>query len=77
MGGVANPTLEEMLCRGILVACQRANWKLGAPRGAAARLGLKRNTLFYKIKRLGIVRPADDLQDLHLKANSIPAIRFK
>jgi transcriptional regulator with GAF, ATPase, and Fis domain len=77
MGGVANPTLEEMVCRGILVACQRANWKLGGPRGAAARLGLKRNTLFYKIKRLGIARPADDLQDLQLKTNSIPAIRFK
>jgi transcriptional regulator with GAF, ATPase, and Fis domain len=77
IGGVANPTLEEKVCRGILAACQRANWKLGGPRGAAARLGVKRNTLFYKMKRLGIVRPADDLQDLHLKANSIPAIRFK
>ena len=45
------------------VECQRANWKLGGPRGAAARLGLKRTTLFYKMKRLGITPPADHSQD--------------
>ncbi len=56
---VSNPTLEEKVRREILAACQRANWKLGGPRGAAARLGLKRTTLFYKMKRLGITRPAD------------------
>jgi len=42
---------------------QRANWKLGGPRGAAVRLGLKRTTLFYKMKRLGIAPPADHSQD--------------
>ena len=31
--------------------------------GAAARLGLKRTTLFYKMKRLGITPPADHWQD--------------
>jgi transposase len=36
--------------------------KLGGPRGAAARLGLKRTTLFYKMKRLGITPPADHWQ---------------
>ena len=60
---VANPTLEEKVRREILAACQRANWKLGGPRGAAARLGLKRTTLFYKMKRLGIAPPADHWQD--------------
>jgi formate hydrogenlyase transcriptional activator len=60
---IANPTLEDKVRREILVACQRANWKLGGPRGAAARLGLKRTTLFYKMKRLGIRPPADSLQD--------------
>jgi len=59
----ANPTLEDKVRGEILVACQRANWKLGGPRGAAARLGLKRTTLFYKMKRLGIARPADHWQD--------------
>jgi formate hydrogenlyase transcriptional activator len=56
---IANPTLEDKVRQEILVACQRANWKLGGPRGAAARLGLKRTTLFYKMKRLGIAPPAD------------------
>ena len=60
---VSNPTLEDKVRREILAACQRANWKLGGPRGAAARLGLKRTTLFYKMKRLGIAPPADHWQD--------------
>jgi formate hydrogenlyase transcriptional activator len=60
---IQNPTLEDKVRREILVACQRANWKLGGPRGAAARLGLKRTTLFYKMKRLGIRPPADNLHD--------------
>ena len=60
---VENPTLEDKVRKEILVACQRANWTLGGPRGAAARLGLKRTTLFYKMKRLGIAPPADRLQD--------------
>jgi formate hydrogenlyase transcriptional activator len=60
---IANPTLEDKVRKEILVACQRANWKLGGPRGAAARLGLKRTTLFYKMKRLGIAPPADHWQD--------------
>jgi formate hydrogenlyase transcriptional activator len=58
-----NPTLEDKVRREIVIACQRANWKLGGPRGAAARLGLKRTTLFYKMKRLGITPPADHSQD--------------
>ncbi len=60
---IPNPTLEDTVRQKILSACQRANWKLGGPRGAAARLGLKRNTLYYKMKRLGITRPADNWQD--------------
>lgn len=59
----ANPTLEDKIRQEILAECQRANWKLGGPRGAAARLGLKRTTLFYKMKRLGITPPADHSQD--------------
>src|SRR6266481_2943030 len=47
---ISNPTLEDKVRREILAACQRANWKLGGPRGAAARLGLKRTTLFYKMR---------------------------
>jgi formate hydrogenlyase transcriptional activator len=60
---IANPTLEDKVRREILAACQRSNWKLGGPRGAAARLGLKRTTLFYKMKRMGIAPPEDHWQD--------------
>jgi formate hydrogenlyase transcriptional activator len=60
---VSNPTLKEKVRREILATCQRANWKLGGPRGAAARLGLKRTTLLYKMKRLGIAPPGDHSQD--------------
>src|SRR3974390_2867638 len=56
---IVNPTLEDKVREEILAACQRANWKLGGPRGAAARLGLKRTTLFHKMRRLGIRRPSD------------------
>ena len=60
---VTNPTLEDKVRQEILSACQRANWKLGGPRGAAARLGLKRTTLFYEMKRLGIAQPVDHWAD--------------
>jgi formate hydrogenlyase transcriptional activator len=53
-----NPTLEEKIRREIIAACQSAKWRLGGPEGAAARLGLNRTTLFHKMKRLGIARPA-------------------
>jgi formate hydrogenlyase transcriptional activator len=56
---IANPTLEDKIRQEILTACLRSNWKLGGPRGAAARLGLNRTTLFYKMKRFGIVRPVE------------------
>jgi formate hydrogenlyase transcriptional activator len=74
---IANTTLEDKIRQEILTACLRSNWRLGGPRGAAARLGVNRTTLFYKMKRLGIVRPADDLQDPHLKRKISPEIRFK
>src|SRR6202045_3844875 len=60
---LSNPTLEDKVRREIMAQCQRSNWKLGGPRRPAARLGLKRTTLFYKMKRLGIAPPADHSQD--------------
>jgi formate hydrogenlyase transcriptional activator len=60
---ISNPTLEDKVRQEIVAACQRSKWKLGGPRGAAARLGLKRTTLFYKMKRLGIARPRESSND--------------
>jgi formate hydrogenlyase transcriptional activator len=58
-----NPSLEDKVRSEILAACEDANWKIGGPRGAAARLGLKRTTLFYKMKRFGITPPPDHSRD--------------
>jgi formate hydrogenlyase transcriptional activator len=55
---IVNPTLQEKIRGEIIAACESANWRLGGPEGAAARLGVKRTTLFHKMKRLGIARPA-------------------
>ena len=60
---ISNPTLEDKVRQEILAACQRANWKLSGPRGAAARLGVKRTTLYCKMKRLGIAPPSDNREN--------------
>jgi formate hydrogenlyase transcriptional activator len=41
----------------ILGALRATNWVLGGPKGAAARLGMKRSTLYKKMQKLGISRP--------------------
>jgi transcriptional regulator with GAF, ATPase, and Fis domain len=41
----------------ILQTLKTSGWMIGGPEGAAARLGLKRTTLLYKMKTLGIFRP--------------------
>ncbi len=41
----------------ILRTLRETDWVLGGPRGAAARLGMKRTTLQSKMKKLGISRP--------------------
>ncbi|MGR8932405.1 MAG: sigma-54 interaction domain-containing protein [Gammaproteobacteria bacterium] len=41
----------------ILRALQESNWVISGPSGAAAKLGMKRTSLQYKMQKLGIVRP--------------------
>ncbi len=53
-------TLAEGEREQILRALREAEWVLGGPGGAAERLGLKRTTLFYKMRKLGIARPAEN-----------------
>jgi formate hydrogenlyase transcriptional activator len=51
-------TLEEMEREHVLRAIRASNWKIGGPNGAAARLGMKRTTLAYRIRKLNItLRP--------------------
>jgi formate hydrogenlyase transcriptional activator len=53
----AQSTLHDYEATLILQTLQAAGGMIGGPRGAAARLGLKRTTLVSKMKRLGIYRP--------------------
>jgi formate hydrogenlyase transcriptional activator len=50
-------TLEDAEREHIRQALQQANWLVGGPAGAAARLGMKRTTLQSKMMKLGIERP--------------------
>jgi formate hydrogenlyase transcriptional activator len=50
-------TLENADRRHIIAALERSNWVLAGPNGAAARLGVKRSTLQFRMRKLGIVRP--------------------
>jgi len=56
----------------ILRALQRAEWIIGGPSGAAARLGLKRTTLIAKMKKLGISRPVRQVEVAGLNQNLEP-----
>jgi formate hydrogenlyase transcriptional activator len=47
----------EQAERELILRALRENWVVGGARGAAARLGLKRTSLAYKIQKLGISRP--------------------
>ena len=51
-------TLNVMERECVLRALNESGWVIGGPNGAAARLGLKRTTLQYKIQKHGIVRPS-------------------
>jgi formate hydrogenlyase transcriptional activator len=65
VGFVALPSAQQGTFRDsqralILRALHASGSVVGGPRGAAARLGLKRTTLISKMKKLGISRPATD-----------------
>jgi formate hydrogenlyase transcriptional activator len=49
-------TLEEVEREHILRVLQDTKWVVGGPHGAAARLGLRRTTLLYRLEKLGISR---------------------
>jgi len=53
---VANPvTLKECEREHILKAIQESNWVIAGPHGAAARLGVPRSTLMYRMRKLAII----------------------
>jgi formate hydrogenlyase transcriptional activator len=42
----------------VLRTLEAVGWVIGGPKGAAAKLGLKRTTLIHKMQKLGIYRPS-------------------
>lgn len=52
--GAKPSTLKEFEREHVLRAIQESNWVIGGPKGAAARLGMKRTTLMHRIQKLGI-----------------------
>jgi transcriptional regulator with GAF, ATPase, and Fis domain len=68
-GRILNPPIPELFRRGrvvppttlrecehehILKAVEAANWVIAGPHGAAARLGIARSTLMYRMRKLAI-----------------------
>ena len=56
-------TLEEVERNHILKTLKETRWVLSGPSGAAACLGLNRSTLYFRMKKLGIVRSVDSCSD--------------
>ena len=57
IASTAASTLKESERALILRTLEDVRWVIGGPKGAAARLGLKRTTLIHKMQKLGIYRP--------------------
>jgi formate hydrogenlyase transcriptional activator len=55
--GDVTQTLEEAERRHILSVLQETNWVIGGTNGAAARLGMKRSPLQFRMHKLHIFRP--------------------
>jgi formate hydrogenlyase transcriptional activator len=56
-GFKGNDTLEEAERKHILAVLAETDWVLGGPKGAAMRLGMKRSTLQFRMKKMGLIRP--------------------
>jgi formate hydrogenlyase transcriptional activator len=51
-------TLEDAEREHILKTLEHTRWVVAGPNGAAARLGIKRSTLYFRMHKLGISRPS-------------------
>jgi len=51
-------TLREVERAHIIRVCEDCGWRIKGPDSASVRLGLKPSTLYFRIHKLGIVRPA-------------------
>ena len=58
-------TLEDAERDHILKTLELTRWVVAGPTGAAARLGIKRSTLYFRMQKLGISRSNKDLLSAH------------
>jgi transcriptional regulator with GAF, ATPase, and Fis domain len=66
---ISNSTDSKEIDRAlILQELEAAGWMIGGPDGAAAKLGLKRTTLLYKMKKHGLVRPIQGRRTISSRA---------
>jgi formate hydrogenlyase transcriptional activator len=54
-------TLEDAERDHIRKTLEQTRWVVAGPKGAAARLGIKRSTLYFRMQKLGITRTNKDL----------------
>jgi formate hydrogenlyase transcriptional activator len=57
----AATTLQDAERDHILKILLQTRWVVAGPSGAAARLGMKRSTLYFRMQKLGISRASNDL----------------
>ncbi len=70
----SSTTLRDSERSLILHALEESGWVIGGPRGAAAKLGVKRTSLIYKMQGLGISRPTlQSRQEVLETAQQAPA----
>jgi formate hydrogenlyase transcriptional activator len=67
-------TLKESERSLILQTLEEVRWVIGGPRGAAAKLGLKRTTLIHKMRKLGIARSSLQIPDRMSPADQAPQL---
>jgi formate hydrogenlyase transcriptional activator len=60
VGSVGAITLEDAEREHIIKILEQTRWVVSGPNGAAARLGIKRSTLYFRMQKLGISRTRKD-----------------
>jgi transcriptional regulator with GAF, ATPase, and Fis domain len=54
----SRPTLNDVERAYIVQVCEDCGWQIKGPDSASVRLGLKPSTLYFRMRKFGIVRPA-------------------
>src|SRR5579863_4782071 len=62
--------LEEVERDHIIRALEASNWVVGGSNGAAERLGMKRTSLVYRMRKLRISRPSRFQQNDHARGGA-------